>query len=152
MNKQDIIQEPNKKLHEQSSKIDNLAEARKIVQELIEVIKSVDKPWNIWLGMAAPQIGINRRVIVLKESYENYTVMINPEVLGQKWLFPIFSRCFSLKGIYLIKAHLWIKVRYQDLEGKYHIEVIKYGRAATLEQEINHINGMLVSDIGIRLC
>ncbi len=151
MNRYGIIQDPDKRLHELSDNANSLAEAKKIVQELIEVTKSVDKPWSIWLGMAAPQIGYNKRVIILKESYAHYKVMVNPEVINQKYLFPIFSRCFSLKGIYLIKAHLWIKIRYQDLEGKNHTEIIKGGRAATLEQELNHINGVLISDIGIRL-
>lgn len=146
-----ILQEPDKKLHQSSEKVISLSEARKIAQELIEVTKNVDKPWSFWLGMAAPQLSYTKRVIILKESYGNYKVMINPEVIEQKWLFPIFSRCFSLKGVYFIKAHLWIKVRYQDLEGKYHTETIKGGRAATLEQELNHINGVLLSDIGIRL-
>lgn len=147
----DILQSPDKRLYTPSSKIEKLHEARLIVEKLIAVTKKVDKPWNIWLGMAAPQIGYNKRLIILRKSYQNYQIMLNPEVIEQKWLFPVFSRCFSLKGIYLIKTYLWIKVRYRDLEGKFHTEIIKGGKAATLEQELNHINGVLISDKGIKL-
>lgn len=151
MKKNGIIQDPDKILHQKSKKVTNLAEARKIAQELIEVTRKLEKPWSVWLGMAAPQIGYSRRVIILRKSHFNYLVMVNPEILEQKWLFPHFSMCFSLPGIYLIKSHLWIKIKYQDLEGKYHTEIIKGGRAATLGQEINHINGVLLSDLGIRI-
>ena len=151
MKKGGIIQEPNKILHKVSERETNLAEAKKITQELIEITKKIDRIWSFWLGMAAPQIGYNKRVIILKKSLFNYQIMINPKVLEQKWFFPIFSRCFSLQGIYFLRSHLWIKIRYQDLGGKYHAEVIKGGRAATLEQELNHINGILISDIGVKL-
>lgn len=44
MKKNGIIQDPDKILHQKSAKITNLAEARKIAQELIEVTKKLEKP------------------------------------------------------------------------------------------------------------
>lgn len=146
-----IIQYPDPILHQLCQKVTNFNEAKKIANKLIEVTKKVDGPLKIWLGMAAPQVGFNKRIIILRRGQGNYTVMVNPEIIDQKWNFPIFSRCFSVKGVYIRKCPYWIKVKYQDLQGKFHTEVVKGGKAATLQQEIDHINGVLISDIGRRI-
>lgn len=146
-----ILKEPNEQLHQVCKSVTSFKEAKDITEKLIEVTRKVDGIFKPWLGMAAPQIGLNKRVIVLKKSRGNYTVMVNPEIVEQKWNLPIFSRCFSTDGIFIIKSPYWIKVRYQNLEGKYCQEIIKGPKAATLIQEINHINGILISDMGIRV-
>ena len=124
---------------------------KKIADKLITVTKKVDKPWKFWIGMAAPQIGYNKRIFILRKSYRNYTIMINPEVLKQKWLFPLICRCYSLKGFYLTMYHFWFRVKYLDLKGYYHTETLRGGRAAAFQQEFDHINGLLLSDKGKRL-
>ena len=146
-----IVREPDKRLHQVCKNVISLKEAKAIAEKLIEVTEKVDGIFKPWLGMAAPQVGFDKRVIVLKKSQGDYTVMVNPEIVEQKYTLPIFSRCFSLNGIYIIKSPYWIKIKYQDLNGKYHQEIIKGGKAATLFQEISHINGILISDIGIRV-
>src|SRR3989344_4452977 len=146
-----IVQEPNERLHRVCKNVTSFKEAREIAEKLIQVTRKVDGIFKPWLGMSAPQVGFNKRVIVLKESTDNYIVMINPEVAKQKWNLPILSRCFSLKGIYKIKSPFWMEVRYQDLEGRNHQKIIKGPKVATLMQEINHINGILISEIGIKL-
>ena len=146
-----LLQEPDKRLHEMCKAVFSLAEARMIAGKLIEAIKRVDGSLKPWLGMAAPQVGFNKRVIVLKEAKDKYIVMINPEIIEQKWNLPIFSRCFSIDGIYIIRSPYWIKLKYQDLDGKYHQKIVIGGKAATVTQEINHINGMLISNIGMRI-
>lgn len=147
------MKDPNPILHKKSSRVTDFSEAKKIAKELIEVTKQVETPFSIWLGMAAPQIGYNKRVIIIRKSYGNFQVMVNPEILERKWTFPIPypSRCFSLPGIYLIRDYYWTKVRYQDLEKKTHIEVLKGGKASVLQQEINHLDGILLKDIGVRV-
>lgn len=146
-----IIQDPDQRLYKVCDEVNNFHEASKIVKELSEVIEKVDTPWKLWLGMAAPQIGYNKRILTLKKTFKNYIFMINPEILEQKWLLPVITRCYSLKGFYLSKYHFYFKVRYQDLEGKLHEEIIQGGKAAALQQEIDHLNGILVSEKGIKL-
>lgn len=146
-----IVQDPDKRLHTPCIKVTNFRAAKEIADKLIEVTKEVDGHLKPWLGMAAPQVGYNKRVIILKKLFENYEVMINPEIIEKRWNIPTFSRCFSVEGIYIIRAYYWIKVKYQDLQGYYHTEVISGGKAATLQQETDHINGILISDIGFRL-
>ncbi len=146
-----IVREPDKRLHQVCVNVTSFKEAKEIAEKLIEVTRKVDGAFKPWLGMAAPQIGFNKRVIILKKTPGDYTIMINPEIIKQRYTLPIFSRCFSLNGIYIINSPYWIEIKYQDLNGKYHQDIIKGGKAATFIQEINHINGILISDIGIRI-
>lgn len=144
----EIIQDPNEILHSVSEPVDEIDnEVRKIVEELKETISKVDGFWGfVGLGMAAPQIGYNKRIIVLRESKNNYQEMINPQVLEQKWRLLGPQMCFSTKGWHILNRYYWYKIQYLDIESKKHIEIIKGGRAATLNQELDHLNGILITD------
>ena len=114
----DILQSPDKRLHAVSTKVINFDEAKKIAQQLIDVTRGVDKPFNFWLGMAAPQVGYDKRIVILRKSYQNYTVMVNPEIVDKKWFLPSVERCYSLKGMgrFLLKRYFWLRIKYQDLD------------------------------------
>ncbi len=142
-----IIQEPDKRLRtisEPVTKIDNLT--KEISEKLIQVLKEVDKPFKLWLGMAAPQVGFNKRIVAIKNSYHNYLIMINPEIVKQAWLLPTVTTCHSLPGLYVSKSHYWFKIKYQSLDGKYHQKFFSGGKAVMIQQEIDHLNGKLACD------
>lgn len=143
----EIIQHPDKRLRQTCKEVTEFdKKIEKIAKDLISVLKKVDLSFMPWYGMAANQIGYDKRVIALKRAYHKYIIMVNPEILDRKWNFYSISGCFSLKGMYLLKRFFWQKVRYQDLHGKYHEEVFKGGYSSVLQQEIDHINGRLVCD------
>lgn len=146
-----ILKYPDNKLHQACTKLNDFSKAQEIAGKLIKVTKSVDRPWKFWQGMAANQIGFDKRVILIKESFNKYLVMVNPEVLEQKWLFPLIIGCYSVKGKYLTRYHLYFKIKYQDLKGQSHTKILKWAKAATLQQELDHIDGVLVVDKGIRI-
>jgi peptide deformylase len=142
-----ILQEPDERLRMVSKKVDKID--NKVVEaadQLIIILKKINKPYNPWLGMAAPQLGINLRVIVIKKGLDKYQVMINPEFNEQKFFLPTISGCYSLKGLYLFNSPYWVKVNYLDLKGKNHVETYFGGQAILLKQEIDHLNGRLVCD------
>ena len=143
----EILQEPDerlRKVRKQVGKIDDTVV--EVASQLINILKKVDKPYNPWLGMAAPQLGINLRVIVIKKGSNKHQVMINPEFIEQKLFLPTISGCYSLRGLYLFNSPYWVKVNYLDLKGKNQIETFFGGRAILLKQEIDHLNGRLVCD------
>ncbi|TSC57501.1 MAG: peptide deformylase [Candidatus Peregrinibacteria bacterium Greene0416_19] len=144
----DIVQHPHPLLHTASEPADPRSEeTRHIAGQLAQKAHRLDHRFNVFsLGLAAPQIGYGKRVIVLKRSYGDYQVMINPEIRDRKWILPSISTCFSLKGLHILPRAMWVKVRYQDLDGNEHEEVRRGGRATILQQEIDHLNGILVSD------
>lgn len=146
-----ILVAPNEKLTKSSTDVNDFNEIKPIVEELIKTTEEIDGLFKFWLGMAAPQIGFNKRVILIKISQGNYRIMINPRIMKSSYIFPTFSRCYSVKGLYIVNNPLWLKVKYQDLNRVFHQEVFKGGKAVVLQQEIDHINGILISDRGIRI-
>jgi len=144
----EILQEPNEILTSVSEEVTNFDEQTKqIAEELKIVIKKADFRGHIFgLGLAAPQLGYNQRIIALKSSYGNYQIMVNPKIVEQKWQLPWTEKCLSLEGRHFLKRYFWLKVQYQDIEGNDFEETIIGPRAAVLQQEIDHINGVLISD------
>jgi len=143
----EILKEPDRKLRVASEKIDKFGgETEKIAKKLISVTQKVDKPWKIFLGMAAPQIGYNKRIVILRKSFGKYDTYINPEIIERKWFIPAPTACYSVKGIYITITPLYMKVRFQDLKGNLKEETLIGGLSGTMQQEIDHIDGRLISD------
>ena len=147
----EIIKEPNSLLHQKCETVVNFEEAREIADELLGVIKSVSKWWNRWLGFAANQIGFPKRIITLRKSRDEYEILVNPVLVETRFPFPYLETCYSLdyKKYYFVKRYLWAKVKYQDLKAKPR-EMILKGPSAVY-QEIDHVNGIMVSEIGFRI-
>ena len=149
----EIIKEPNEILHIKCEPIIDFEEAKQIASELLALMKSIRIKfgvYNRWLGFAANQIGYSKRIIAIRNR-DRYEVMVNPEFIKKKFPFPYLESCFSLKkkDYYIVKRYLWAKVKYQNLEGKQH-ELILRGLSA-IYQEIDHIDGIMVSEIGFRI-
>ena len=137
----EIIEFPDKRLRQRCKEITKFdGEVEKIAQDLITILKKVDLPFVPWLGMAVNQIGYDKRIIALKKKYHEYTIMVNPQIVERKRNLYSVSSCYSLKGVYFLKRFFLQKVKYQDLKGNYHEEIVKGGLSSVLQQEIDHIN------------
>ena len=76
--------------------------------------------------------------------------MVNPVIVEKRLPFPYIERCYSLRGLYIVKRYLWARVKYQNLEGNWRVRIL-IGPSA-IYQEVDHINGVLVSEQGFRIC
>ena len=146
-----IIQEPNSLLHIQCKQVTDFDEARKIADDLLAVIKYVSKWWNRWLGFAANQIGYSKRVIILRKGKNEYDTLINPTFIARRFQFPHIETCYSLnrEKYYLVKRYLWAKIKYQNTKSEWCEKILK-GPSA-IYQEMDHLDGIMVSEIGIRI-
>lgn len=144
-----VIREPNNLLHQKSAPVTDFTEVKRITDDLLITIKRWARWWNPWLGIAAPQIGFMRRVIVLRRRWSRYTIMVNPIIIAAKIPIPFIERCYSVDGTYIVKRYLWAKIRYQDIARVWHKMIIMGPNA--IYQEIDHLNGILVSQIGMRI-
>ena len=100
------------------------------------------------IGLAAPQVGRNIRVIVVKLQYGEIQEMINPTV---KWYsdqtVSIEEGCLSIPGHYIdITRPSKISVSFQDLSGKYKRWKLKSLEARIVQHEIDHLDGVLMTD------
>jgi len=100
------------------------------------------------IGLAAPQIGIPKRLTVIDVSFkknpEDKLVLINPEIIFQKGKQVEDEGCLSLPEIRdrVVRA-AEVKVRAQDAEGKSFEVEGKELLSRALQHEIDHLNGIL---------
>ncbi len=118
-------------------------EIKEIAKEIIDTLKKYRAKTGIGIGLAANQIGITRRMIVvwLKEEPE---VLVNPEILESEGEGSYWESCMS-SGIMLIGKVIrsWQGTfRYKDLEGKEHTFKADPKQTRVLLHEIDHLNGI----------
>ena len=94
------------------------------------------------LGLAAPQIGILRRVVVVMDDDESFLELVNPEIVSQEGEQEGFEGCLSLAGMYgIVKRPSKVKVKAQDRTGA----VVEYEREGVTARcfchEIEHLDG-----------
>ena len=97
-------------------------------------------------GLAAPQIGVLKRVIAIK-SKKPY-VMFNP-IIGKKPSPMTITEegCLSIPGERIrIPRRKNIIVKYQDLFGKTQVKKFSGMDARVIQHEIDHLNGVLITD------
>ena len=99
------------------------------------------------VGLAAPQIGVPLRVIVIGLSEEEDFALINPQIVKKTGERVLNEGCLSIPGyVGEVKRAVTVTVKGRDPAGK---EVrIKADEllAQALEHEIDHLNGILYID------
>lgn len=111
------------------------------------------------LGLAAPQIGIAKKIIVFRNkgfddksvwTKEDYEVLINPRITqGRGELVYMAEGCLSCPEIQVeVGRFPEIKVRAVDAEGKKINKRYVDFLARVVQHEIDHLNGKLILDHG----
>ena len=104
------------------------------------------------VGLAAPQIGINKRIFVMDCSSENQEkdcrVVINPEIEhASEELGSYKEGCLSIPGITEeISRPKVIKVLYQDVNGVLQRDTYDDLWSICFQHELDHLNGKLFID------
>lgn len=101
--------------------------------------------WGKVVGLAAPQIGINKKVFfAMDKTYVNPVI-----VFFHKDTFIAEEGCYSLtsnKFNYKVLRHKTIKMRWEDLEGVEHMGLFQGFHAQILQHEYDHFLGKLCID------
>jgi peptide deformylase len=113
-----------------------------IVKSMIETMQKANG-----IGLAAPQIGVPLRIIVLQMPGEDPFVLINPEVVERAGEQEVTEGCLSVPGYYgKIKRPAEIVVSGKNEQGKF-IRIEASGLLAeVLDHEIDHLDGRLYID------
>jgi peptide deformylase len=114
---------------------------RKLVTDMIETMYAAPG-----VGLAAPQIGVSRAVIVFDAQDEKGArVLINPELIESDGDYEYEEGCLSVPGHYWpITRPGYVRARGLNIEG----EAVEYfgdgllGRV--LQHEIDHLRGILL--------
>ncbi|MCX6003864.1 MAG: peptide deformylase [Chloroflexi bacterium] len=115
---------------------------RKLVNDMQETLHAASG-----VGLAANQVGISLRLIVLNVPENECKVIINPEIIRRTGERIVNEGCLSIPGyVGEIKRSELVRIKGQDSKGK-EIRIKAEGLLAeVLEHEIDHINGVLYVD------
>ena len=104
------------------------------------------------VGLAAPQVGILRRVIVVLDEKDEMLELVNPVIIHQEGEQEGLEGCLSLPGKWgYVKRPEWVKVKAQDRTGAW-FEVEGTGLTARCFcHELSHLDGHLYSELCDRL-
>lgn len=128
-----------KKVATDVEKVDK--ETMKLVRDMLETMYM-----HQGVGLAAPQVGISKRIVVVDVG-DGPRVFINPKIL-KKWGKDVSEEgCLSIPGTFLnIKRAKKIIVEALNEKGeKFKLEASDL-LARCLQQEIDHLNGILILD------
>ncbi len=148
-----ILIAPDPRLKAVSTPVEKVdAEIRKLAEDMADSMYAAEG-----IGLAAVQIGVPKRVIVMdldqKDGTKNWRVFINPKITWASEEMATFEEgCLSVPEIWDdVERPARIKAEYLDLDGK-KIEIEADGMLATcLQHEMDHLEGVLFIDHFSRL-
>lgn len=113
---------------------------RSLIPQMIEAMQG-----NQGIGLAAPQVGILKQIIVVTEGEESH-VFLNPRIIKQsKEKEQDEEGCLSLPGLFVkVLRSKQVQVTAQTINGQ-EIQIKAKGLGARIFQhEIDHIKGKLI--------
>jgi peptide deformylase len=123
------------------TKIDN--SIQKLIDDMIDTLRA--DPHRA--GLAAPQVGVLLRVAVIEVPEHELITLINPEVIKKEGERVVQEGCLSIPGYFgEIKRAVTVKVKARDRYGKEFRLKAEGLLAQALEQEIEHLDGILYID------
>ena len=142
-----ILYLPEPVLRQKAKRVPSAPRRDAKLQQLIDdMIESMAAARGI--GLAAPQIGVSLRVIVIGIPEEEPFVLINPEIVKVAGERQVDEGCLSVPGYHAeLVRHRVVVAKGLNREGKeVRIKARDTLLAQVLEHEIDHINGTLYID------
>lgn len=139
-----IVKHPDPILREKAMVVTKFnSNLHKLLDDMADTMYDADG-----VGLAAPQVGISKRVIVM-DCGDGLIEIVNPEIVdfkGEQFDYP--EGCLSIPGLRGdVRRHQWIKLRGQDRLGN-EIELTADELLSRCAQhEIDHLNGVLFIDV-----
>lgn len=103
------------------------------------------------IGIAAPQLGFNTRVVVISKDYsdtDEHQVLINPRLVStSEKTYVVEQGCLSVPGLFgPVKRPAKVRVKAYGRDGKPLDIKAKGMYACILQHEIDHLNAILFID------
>jgi peptide deformylase len=132
-----VLQRPTEKVTEFDEELRTLA---------ADMFESMYKA--IGIGLAAPQIGVGKRITVIdlsnQKNPKEKIVLVNPEIVHKDGRQVEEEGCLSLPDIRdKVSRAMKVKVKAQDLEGKWFEMEGEELLARAFQHEIDHLDGIL---------
>jgi len=113
-----------------------------LLDDMLETMRDVSG-----VGLAAVQVGVLRRVVIIEITEDELIELINPEIIETEETQNGVEGCLSFPGIYgMVERPMYVKVKAQDRFGG---EITLEGNALLARavcHEIDHLNGIVFTD------
>ncbi len=104
------------------------------------------------LGLAAPQVGILRRAVIVVDGEGEMLELVNPEIIDRKGEQDGLEGCLSVPGKWgYVKRPQWVKVKAQDRKGNWFEVEGQDVTARCFCHELAHLDGHLYVELTDRL-
>ena len=148
-NLKELITDINK-LSEWCIEIDTRKEG-KLVQEIVLSLKETMRK-NNFVYLTAPQVGYNRRIFCMRFGKNDYRTFINPLIENNTGFTFARETCNSIPNkTFIIPRFSNVKAYFTTPLGKVESTVLNGLSAQVFQHCLEHLNGMLVSDIGLEI-
>ena len=134
---------PDPVLRQKAKRVSSIdSSIQRLIDDMVETMQQANG-----VGLAAPQVGVSLRVVVLQIPGEEPIVIINPKMVKRAGEREVTEGCLSVPGYAgEIKRSISVTVKGQDRQGKA-IRLKGTGlMAQALEHELDHLNGILYVD------
>ena len=143
----EILTYPDSTLTRRAEEVEKVdGKIRKLISDMVDTMYA-----NGGVGLAAPQVGVPKRVVVvdvrLYDPSASLISIVNPEVVSEEGEVIHEEGCLSVpECVEGIKRRKWIKVKGLNERGR-EIEVEGEGMLAfALQHEIDHLDGGVILD------
>ncbi len=121
-------------------------ELKALAQDMLETMVDSDG-----VGLAAPQVGISKRLLVVgipdEEDKLHFAAFVNPRILEQRGNVVMEEGCLSVPGIREdVERPESIRLSWQDLDGEQYEGWLTDLDARVLQHEMDHLEGVLFID------
>ncbi|MCI0524497.1 MAG: peptide deformylase [Acidobacteria bacterium] len=121
-------------------------ETRELISDLAATLDDFREKNGFGRGIAAPQIGVGRRVIFINvgESFP----LINPTITrASRETMEMWDDCFSIPNLMIrVRRHVEVDVTYTDDRGERRVMKAQGALSELLQHEIDHLDGILATD------
>lgn len=142
-----VLKLGNPKLHEISVPVEKheLAALKPVIRDLHEILMEFRAKYNVGRAMAAPQIGVLKRLIYL--NIDKPFIIINPHLYDKsEELMEVWDDCLCFPDL-LVKVHRHrsCKIRFLDPDWKEHTWDLTDDLSELLQHEYDHLEGILAT-------
>lgn len=140
--KRELVKFPDKRLKKKCKPVKVITDdVKQLILDMYLTMKA-----NQGVGIAAPQVGDNRRIVVFSLT-EEPLVMINPAIIKREGKFSMVEGCLSLPEYFqTIERDDKITVVYTDADGREMSMNASGIYAAAIQHEIDHLDGKTMVD------
>lgn len=116
-----------------------------LVDELLKAMRGANG-----VGLAAPQMGVSRRILVMQPPDERPAALINPRVLRSEGSQIGVEGCLSIPGLYGdVERAEFVEIEALDRKGRELVFELEGLPARIALHEIDHLDGILFTDRAI---